>query len=407
MWIEAAILLFSCGTRSDGAKKAESRHDKIQEKYNSEMHAQTKKVQMEDARYRCVDRNLKSASELRYIEEMEGEGEAQLVHVAMIAANVNRYNPNTEPGKTPVILQLLAKMITSILNASQGTPLHLIMITDADSHGRVEQAIMESLGRHLSEGIIRLQPINDGKEKSAGRKVEKISKFPRRFCLELVDLESLTVSNRALIDQMKHYYARNLKDKLKEQEDGSVLYYSYEKYTLDLFYLAPFYHLGFPASLKQLIVLDVDLEVWIDLQELQDQFALMTPDQLVGVVNDQFSMYKMYYENTLRLYPTMNISETFGKGFNTGMVLYDLAKIRQSPTWAAEISTPDAIDLLARKHWMVGTVGDQDWMTLMGFEHPELIRILPCQFNLQVSVANSWEMFSAKAHNIFTQRAIF
>ena len=33
---------------------------------------------------------------------------------------------------------------------------------------------------------------------------------------------------------------------------------------------------------------------------------------------------------------------------------------------------------------MVGTVGDQDWMTLMGFEHPDLIRVLACEFNLQV-----------------------
>jgi lipopolysaccharide biosynthesis glycosyltransferase len=326
-----------------------------------------------DARYRCVDRRLKSAADLRYVEQEEefgGSDATKTIHVAMIATNVNRYNPNNPPGGTPVILQVLGKMITSILDASRGTPLHIIMITDEDSHALVEQAIMKRLGQHLSEGIIR-EP-------------EKSSKFPRHFCLELVSLESFTIPNRALIDQMKQYYARSLKDKTKVTEDGTVLYYSYEKYTLDLFFLAPFYHLCFPSSLKQLIVLDVDLEVRIDLQELQHQFDLMTPDQVVGVVNDQFAMYKMYYENTLRLYPTMNISEAFGKGFNTGVVLYDLEKIRQSATWAAEIASPAAIDQLARKHWMVGTVGDQDWMTLMGFEHPELIRILPCEFNLQV-----------------------
>ena len=33
------------------------------------------------------------------------------------------------------------------------------------------------------------------------------------------------------------------------------------KYTLDLFYLAPFYHLEFPTWLHRLLVLDIDLEV--------------------------------------------------------------------------------------------------------------------------------------------------
>jgi hypothetical protein len=39
-------------------------------------------------------------------------------------------------------------------------------------------------------------------------------------------------------------------------------------------------------------VSDVDLEVKIDLQELQDQFNLMTESQMIGVVNDQ--EYKKY-----------------------------------------------------------------------------------------------------------------
>jgi lipopolysaccharide biosynthesis glycosyltransferase len=318
---------------------------------------------------------LKSAGELRYIDDYY-EGEKKMVHVAMIATNVNRFNPNSPPGLPPLILHLLDKMITSILSASRGTALHVIMITDADSHVQVSQAIVGSVGRQLSERVIRQKTATDD---------EKLVTMPHRFCLELVNVESFTVPNRAIIDRMKKHYARSaFKDNQKVQADGVVFHYTVEKYLLDLFYLAPFYHLGFPPALKQLIVLDVDLEVWIDLKELQDQFDLMSPDQLVGVVNDQFTLYKMYYENTLRLYPSINISETMGKGFNTGVVLYDLEKIRQSATWATEISSPAAIDWLAVKYRMLGTVGDQDWLTLMGFEHPELIRILPCEFNLQV-----------------------
>ena len=348
--------------------------------------AEKEDEQDKDARYTCIDRGLKPASELRYTDADDGSGNEEddttdkMLHVAMIATNVNRYNPNSQSDRVPVILHMLDKMITSILAASQGTPLHFIMITDTDSHLQVEQTFVRSLGRHLSQSILLLRA-----NSAEDDEVKKSAKIPARFCLEFVDLASFTGPHRAVIDQMKVYYARTaMKDSAVVQPDGGVLHYDYEKYTLDLFYLAPLYHLGFPPALKQLIVLDVDLEVRIDLRELQAEFDLMTPEQLVGVVNDQFSMYKLYFENSMRLHPDMNISETMGKGFNTGVVLYDREKIRESETWAAEISSPAAIDRLAQKHWMVGTVGDQDWMTLMGFEHPDLIRVLACEFNLQV-----------------------
>ena len=32
------------------------------------------------------------------------------------------------------------------------------------------------------------------------------------------------------------------------------------------------------------------------------------------------------------------------------------------------------------------TLAEQDWMTNLGYSHPELIHILPCQFNAQTSI---------------------
>ena len=43
-------------------------------------------------------------------------------------------------------------------------------------------------------------------------------------------------------------------------EDGPALVPTF-KYTLDLFYMLPFYHREFPATLKTLIFLDTDLIV--------------------------------------------------------------------------------------------------------------------------------------------------
>ena len=41
-------------------------------------------------------------------------------------------------------------------------------------------------------------------------------------------------------------------------EGGPIIYPTY-KYTQDLFYILPFYHKEFPASLKRVMVFDTDL----------------------------------------------------------------------------------------------------------------------------------------------------
>ena len=33
---------------------------------------------------------------------------------------------------------------------------------------------------------------------------------------------------------------------------------------------------------------------------------------------------------------------------------------------------------------MLGTVGDQDWLTLLGWARPELFHVLGCEYNKQV-----------------------
>ena len=38
---------------------------------------------------------------------------------------------------------------------------------------------------------------------------------------------------------------------------------------------------------------------------------------------------------------------------------------------------------LAEKFMLEGTVGDQDWLTLLAWAQPKLVYRLPCQFNVQ------------------------
>ena len=38
---------------------------------------------------------------------------------------------------------------------------------------------------------------------------------------------------------------------------------------------------------------------------------------------------------------------------------------------------------LAKEFMLEGTVGDQDWLTLLAWKQPQLVHLLPCQFNVQ------------------------
>lgn len=72
----------------------------------------------------------------------------------------------------------------------------------------------------------------------------------------------------------------------------------------------------------------------------------------------------------------------FLQGFNSGVALYDLRRMRASPGWGEEVVLA-RMAALTRQFWVLGTVGDQDWLTLLGWDRPELFYRLPCQYNVQ------------------------
>ena len=56
--------------------------------------------------------------------------------------------------------------------------------------------------------------------------------------------------------------------------------------------------------------------------------------------------------------------------------------MRESPGWGEEVKL-DRMRMLTTKFSVLGTVGDQDWLTLLGWDRPELFYSLPCQYNVQ------------------------
>ena len=74
------------------------------------------------------------------------------------------------------------------------------------------------------------------------------------------------------------------------------------------------------------------------------------------------------------------------------MVLYNLARMRESPEYNRLLSSEEVRRVMYKYGYAV-SLGDQDWFTNIGFEAPQMFYRLPCQFNAQMSVQYwRWEV---------------
>eukprot|EP00069_Balaena_mysticetus_P003203 bmy_16523T0 len=70
-------------------------------------------------------------------------------------------------------------------------------------------------------------------------------------------------------------------------------------------------------------------------------------------------------------------------GFNSGVMLLNLEAMRQSPLYG-RLLEPAQVQQLADKYHFRGHLGDQDFFTMIGMEHPELFHVLDCTWNRQL-----------------------
>jgi hypothetical protein len=204
-------------------------------------------VDTSDLRNVVIETGLKSASDVKYVGR-------NFVHTAMIMTNVLG-KPKKEKDitvefkmydKKSKLLAQFERMIQSILLHSTGTPLHFIFITEEESMHIITKVLKDEIGKYLSELIIKIPQYTTWK-------VPKLK-------VEFVDIESITSKHREEIDLMKTYFGHYFPpDTAFNCETGRAVIQS-PKYTLDLFYILPFYHLEFPEDLEKLIVIDIDLE---------------------------------------------------------------------------------------------------------------------------------------------------
>ncbi|XP_039326552.1 xylosyl- and glucuronyltransferase LARGE2 isoform X1 [Saimiri boliviensis] len=138
-----------------------------------------------------------------------------------------------------------------------------------------------------------------------------------------------------------------------------------------------------PAELARVIVLDTDITFASDIAELWALFAQFSglscpplPDtQAIGLVENQSDWYLGNLWKNHRPWPAL------GRGFNTGVILLRLDRLRQAG-WEQMWKLTARRELLTLP---ATSLADQDIFNAVIKEHPGLVQPLPCVWNVQLS----------------------
>ncbi|XP_075591933.1 xylosyl- and glucuronyltransferase LARGE2s [Dermatophagoides farinae] len=129
-----------------------------------------------------------------------------------------------------------------------------------------------------------------------------------------------------------------------------------------------------PISLDKVIVLDTDITFATDIAELWKLFLKMSTESIALVENHSDWYLGKLWKNHVP-WPAL------GRGFNTGVMLFRLQRLRDF-NWSAIWKIVAEKELLS----MLSTsLADQDIFNAIIKQYPQLVYRLPCQWNVQLS----------------------
>ncbi len=153
-----------------------------------------------------------------------------------------------------------------------------------------------------------------------------------------------------------------------------------------IFFLGVGLHRILPPEIGKVIKLDFDILLRSNVIDLQKELAAFQDTNVIGLGPELQPVYR----RGLRKYRDENPTTRAGSplpegqpGLNAGVTLFDLDRMRRSEAYNAALE-PAAIDALATKYHFKGHLGDQDFYTLLSFEHEELFYKLDCAYNRQL-----------------------
>uniref|UniRef100_A0AAY4D703 LARGE xylosyl- and glucuronyltransferase 2 n=1 Tax=Denticeps clupeoides TaxID=299321 RepID=A0AAY4D703_9TELE len=130
-----------------------------------------------------------------------------------------------------------------------------------------------------------------------------------------------------------------------------------------------------PSDLSKVIVLDTDITFATDIAELWAIFKKFTEKQVIGLVENQSDWYLGNLWKNHKPWPAL------GRGFNTGVILLYLERLRR-------IGWEQMWRLTAERELMnmlSTSLADQDIFNAFIKQNPVLVHQLPCFWNVQLS----------------------
>lgn len=187
---------------------------------------------------------------------------------------------------------------------------------------------------------------------------------------------------------MKHF---NI-DELVKHVHGIIsemqFFFSYKPgayYSDSLFFFSIVAHKVIP-DMSRIIMIDCDLKFNADIKELYKIFDDFKETNIMGIAHDAQPVYR----HNFHMYRNKNKGTRVGDpppdglaGFNSGVLLLDLDRMRRSDIYNSLINE-ESVRELSEKYMFKGHLGDQDFYSLISLEHEDLFYVLPCTWNRQL-----------------------
>ncbi len=157
-------------------------------------------------------------------------------------------------------------------------------------------------------------------------------------------------------------------------------------YNDSIFFLSIGMHRILPPEIERIVKLDFDVRFETNLYLLFQEFDRFGPENLIGLGPELQPVYRHVLRQYRRDHPQTRLGSPGPEGFpgfNTGVTMLDLGKLRKSGVYGRALAA-EAVAALAEKYHFKGHLGDQDFYTLLAFEHEELFYKLDCGWNRQL-----------------------
>ncbi|CAH8674520.1 unnamed protein product [Schistosoma rodhaini] len=128
-----------------------------------------------------------------------------------------------------------------------------------------------------------------------------------------------------------------------------------------------------PPYVHKVIVLDLDMILNTNIVELWNHFERFQETQMIGIGLEQ----NPYFHKVMKSL----ISDWKGYGYNGGILLFDLSKLRLM-MWN-DIWLSITAHLMQSKGYLI--TGEQDVMNMIIFKYKHLLYEIPCEWNVQLS----------------------